>query len=228
MSEIPKHPEKSAGDIAQGVVKAAVSGLPVVGGPAAELLGMVFGPPLEKRRDKWMDDLAGIVKELQSKVEGLTPEKLSQDHAFVTMSMRATEIAIRTHQQEKLDALRNAVLNAGLKIDLDENIQQIFLNYIDALTPSHLKVLKVFRNPQAWAHANGITFPNWTAGSLATVLETALPEMAGRRDCYDQLVSDLQQRGLMTRVDIHTTMTGHGMLQSRTTGLGNDFLGFIS
>jgi hypothetical protein len=55
MPDIPKHPGKSAGDIAQGLVKAVVSAAPVVGGPAAELIGIVFGPPLEKRRDEWMD-----------------------------------------------------------------------------------------------------------------------------------------------------------------------------
>ena len=96
MAEIPKHPERSKGDIAHGVVKAAVSATPVIGGPAADLLGMVFGPPIERRRDQWMDILAGTVEELQSRVEGLTPEKLSQDNAFVTVAMRATEIALRT------------------------------------------------------------------------------------------------------------------------------------
>jgi len=52
MSEVPKQPAKSAADVAQVVVNAAVSAVPVVGGPAAELLGLVFGPPLEKRRDE--------------------------------------------------------------------------------------------------------------------------------------------------------------------------------
>jgi len=93
VAEIPKHPKKSAGDVAQGLVKAAVSGVPIVGGPAAELVGMVFGPPLEKRREKWMDDLATVVEELQDKVEGLTPEKLSQDEAFVTVALRANNVA---------------------------------------------------------------------------------------------------------------------------------------
>jgi hypothetical protein len=228
MAEIPKHPKKSAGDVAQGLVKAAVSGVPIVGGPAAELVGMVFGPPLEKRREKWMDDLATVVEELQDKVEGLTPEKLSQDEAFVTVALRATEIAIRTHQQEKLDALRNAVRNTGLRIHLDETVQQIFLNHVDTLTPWHLRVLKVFQDPHAWAQAHNINFPNWGAGSPSAVLEVALPDLAGNREFYDQLVSDLKQRGLMTNVDIHTAMTGHGMFQSRTSRLGNDFLRFIS
>src|SRR2546421_9006344 len=43
MSDIPEEPKKSARDVAYTVVKAADSGVPIVGGPAAELLGLVFG-----------------------------------------------------------------------------------------------------------------------------------------------------------------------------------------
>jgi hypothetical protein len=89
-------------------------------------------------------------------------------------------------------------------------------------------VLKVFRDPTAWGEERGITFPNWGAGSPSAVLEVALPELAGHRDFYDQIVYDLKQRGLMSNVDIHTSMTRHGMFQPRTTTLGSEFLRFIS
>src|SRR5262249_11288807 len=46
MSDVPDEPKESAGDVAYAVAKASVSGVPVVGGSAAELLGLVFGPPL--------------------------------------------------------------------------------------------------------------------------------------------------------------------------------------
>jgi hypothetical protein len=228
MSRVPKHPKRSAADYVQGITKAAASSVPVVGGPAAELLGLVYGPPLEKRREKWMDELADVVNELQQKVENITPESLSQNESFISMSLRATEIAMRNHQKDKLAALRNAVLNAGLKIGIDETIQQIFLNHIDALTPSHLKVLKFFRNPVAWAHSHGIHYPNWTMGAPSTVLEIGIPELSGRRPFYDQLIADLNQRGLLSDSGIHTMMTGQGMLQSRTTDLGDSFIEFIS
>lgn len=49
MSDFSEEPKKSAGDVAYAVVKAAVSAAPVVGGPAAELLGLIFGPVLRKK-----------------------------------------------------------------------------------------------------------------------------------------------------------------------------------
>lgn len=228
MSDFSEEPKKSAGDVAYTVVKAAVSAAPVVGGPAAELLGLIFGPPLEKRRERWLEQLADAVKEVQAKASELTPDKLSQDEAFVTTALRATEIAVRTHQKEKLDALRCPVVSAALPNAPDETIQQIFLNHVDTLTAWHLRMLAFFRDPQGWGQQHQITYPTWTAGSPATVLEHSVPELAGRRGFYDQIVSDLEQRGLMRSAALHTTVTGPAMFSSRTTSLGNQFLDFIS
>jgi hypothetical protein len=228
MSDIPEEPKKSAADVAYTVAKAAVSAVPVAGGPAAEVLGLIFGPPLEKRREKWLEQLADAVKEVQEKVAELTPEKLSQNEAFITTALHATEIAVRTHQQEKLGALRNAVVSAALPGAPDETMQQIFLNHVDNLTPWHLRILAFFDNPQDWARRHKITYPTWTMGSPGLVLEQSMPELAGRRGLYDQIASDLEQRGLMPGGGLHTMMTAHGMFSPRTTPLGKQFLQFIS
>jgi hypothetical protein len=46
MADVPELPKKTAADVAYGVVKAALAAAPVVGGTAAEIIGLVFGPPL--------------------------------------------------------------------------------------------------------------------------------------------------------------------------------------
>ena len=230
MSDLPDQPKKSAGDVAHTIVKAAVSAAPVVGGPAAELLGLIFGPPLERRREAWLNLLAEAVKEDQSKAAELTPEKLSQDAGFISTGLRATEIAIRTHEQEKLEAPRNAVVNSVLPNSPEDTIEQIFLNYVDALTPWHLKLLAYFDDPTTWANSHGMTFPNpnWYSGSPAQALETAMPGLAGRRAFYDVIISGLEQRGLLGGGGIHGMVTAVGMLAQRTTPLGRQFLSFIS
>jgi hypothetical protein len=159
MSDIPEEPKKSAADVAYTVAKAAVSAVPVAGGPAAELLGIIFGPSLEKRREKWLEQLADAVKEVQGKVAELTPEKLSQNEAFISTALRATEIAVRTHQEEKLEALRNAVVSAALPDAPNETLQQIFLNHVDSLTPWHMRILAFFDDPKDWGRRHKITYP---------------------------------------------------------------------
>jgi len=228
MAGIPEEPKKSGADVAYAVAKAALSAVPVAGGSAAEMLGLIFGSPLERRREKWLRQLADAVNEIQQKATELTPEKLSEHEAFVSTALRATEIAVRTHQQEKLEALRNAVVSAALPGAPEETLQQVFLNHVDSLTPLHLQILAFFHDPQGWGQRHGITYPTWTAGSPSTVLEHSIPTLAGRRAFYDQLVSDLEQRGLMLSGGMHTTTTGHGMLSPRTTPLGEQFLDFIS
>lgn len=228
MADIPAEPKMSAGDYAYGVVKAAVSAVPVAGGPASELLGLIFGPPLEKRRGEWLNELADAIREIQGRVAELTPEKLSQNEAFVTTALHASQIAIRTHQRDKRDALRNAVVSAALPDAPDETLQQIFLNYVESLTGWHLRILAFFADPRAWGRRHNIVYPNWTMGSPAVVLETSMRQLAGQRAFYDQIFADLDQRGLVTGGVLHTSMTSQGMFASRTTNLGDRFLRFIA
>ena len=99
---------------------------------------------------------------------------------------------------------------------------------MDNLTPAHLQILAFFDDPHGWGVKHNISYPTWTMGSPGTVLEYSIPELAGRRGFYDQIVNDLEQRGLMPSGGLHTTMTSHGMFGPRVTPLGRQFLQFIS
>ena len=66
-------------------------------------------------------------------------------------------------------------------------------------------------------------------GGVATVIEHCLPDLRGQRDTYDQIVRDLQADGLIGQGQfIHVTMTGNGMIQSRTTDRGKGFIKYIT
>ena len=227
MDKPPK--KKSAGDAAREIGKAIVSAVPVAGGPLQVLFENVFSAPIEKRRQIWLEQLAEVVNELQRKVEGLTPEKLAANEAFVTVAMQASQIAIRNHQQEKLEALRNAVLNSALPNPPEEDEQIIFLRLIDQLTPWHLRVLSLLSGPEQWMARNNVQNPGWSAGGVSTVIEHCFPDLRGKRDIYDQIVRDLQAEGLVGQGQfLHVTMTGRGMLESRLPDRGKRFLKFIS
>ena len=51
----------------------------------------------------------------------LTVEILEQDEKFISISMQATQIALRNHQEEKIEALKNCVINSVIQTDIDEN-----------------------------------------------------------------------------------------------------------
>lgn len=223
-----KKPKSSAGDIAYTVVKAALGSIPGAGAGAAELFGLIFTPPLTKRRDEWIESLAQGLRQLEAKVQHFKIEYLTQDDAFITAALHATQSALRAHQQEKLDALRYAVLNAALHTESDEDIQLMFLNFIDNFTPWHLRVLRRFHDnapPRDFGRDDAYLaklFPELLR------LEPAQTELAGQVEFFAQLVRDLEGRGLIDTQS--TTKIGPlgGTMTGRTTELGQRFLHFIT
>jgi hypothetical protein len=226
MSEFPN--KRDAKDDAYLTMKAALSALPVVGGPLAELFGAVIMPSLDKRRVEWLNALSEGLSDLQQRVEGLSFENLAGNELFVSNVLQASQAALRTHQEDKLIALRNAVLNTLLPNAPDEDQQSIFLNYVDTLTPWHLRILKFFEDPRVWGVKNNVSYPHWSSGGPSSVLEHTFPELKDRRDFYDQIVKDLHSRGLLNTEQLHMMMTESGMFASRTTKLGKSFIGFIT
>lgn len=218
-------PGATAGDKAHALAKAGLASVPVVGGAAAELFAAIVTPPLEKRRREWMEQIAESLRELeQAGVVDL--EDLQSNESFITTLMQASRAAIRNHQEEKIDALRNAVLNSTLGRSPSESEEQMFLNLVDHFTVWHLRILKVFQDPKAWAEKNGIDYSGIDERILFHVLEAALPKLEGRREFYEQASNDLNRRGLLD-VDLDTHYHLGGTEATYTTDLGDRFLQFI-
>src|SRR5690348_4059204 len=110
----PTMPHNRAGEWGLVAAKALASLIPFAGGPAAEVLGAIIAPRIEHRTTEWLEGIAKRLDELSKRVEKLTPEYLSQHEAFTTAFLHASQIAIRTHQEEKREALQNAVLNVAI------------------------------------------------------------------------------------------------------------------
>lgn len=132
----------SKGDLAYTIVKAGISAVPIVGGPATELFSAIITPPLSRRRDAWIESIAEGLERLVQKVDGFRIEDLAENKSFITIVMHASQIAIRNHQGEKLEALRNAILNSALVNPIEDDLQLIFLKFIDDLTPWHFRILE--------------------------------------------------------------------------------------
>ena len=219
-------PESGKGDVVHGLAKAVLSAIPVVGGPAAELFAMVVTPPLEKRRTKWMHNVGETLNTLKEK--GIDVGELSENEAFISTVLHASQAALRTHHQEKLEALQNAVVNVAVGNAPNEDIQMMFINLVDSLTPWHIKILRFFQNPIELGRTKGIRPEGMYMGSPSQILEQYYPELRGQREFYDLVVRDLHARGLFTLDSLHTMMTANGTFTSRTTKLGDEFLNFIS
>jgi hypothetical protein len=224
MAESDKYepPEASTGDAAHLVTSAVLSVIP----GAAELFQYFVTPPLEKRRDEWMDEVGKALRDLE-KNQGVNLGELQSDDVFVDTLLQASQIASRNSQEEKRSALRNATLNAALSNPPEHSFQQMFLNFVDTFTVWHLRLLNLFSDPQKWSADHNHKFPDLMMGGLSSILESAFPELRGERAFYDQVWRDLYQRGFVNTESLHATMTGQGLVSKRASELGTLFLQFV-
>lgn len=174
--------------------------------------------PLDKRRTEWMQAVGEKLQELET--NGLNLEELQNNEQFISAVMHATQSAMRTHVSAKREALRNAILNVATGQAPEEIEQHLLLSFIDTLTEMHLRILSAFHAPTPQ--------PTLTMGGLSDVLEFNIPDLRNRREIYDQLWKDLYVRGLVNTEQLHTTMSGNGLAQRRTSNLGESLLKFIS
>lgn len=211
-------PLATRGDSAYALAKAGLSTIPIFGGPAVELFQHFFQPPLEKRRTEWMNNVGEMLADLESR--GLDLKNLRENEEFVTAVTHATQLALRTHQKAKLAALRAALKNIASGRSPDEIKQHFFFGFVESLTETHLRILKVFQHPEP---PEGISM-----AGLTSVLEHNFPELKGMRDVYLQLWRDLSSRGLVNTDSLNVTMSLAGLREKRTTQLADEFLSFIT
>lgn len=214
-TDITKRPKPDADDVAHAFNKAGLSAIPGVGGPASELFSLVVTPSLEKRRDEWIESIGKALKALEEKVEGFKIENLKNNEAFVSVLMQASQTAIRNHQQEKMEALRNAVLNATLPNAPEEDLQLMFLTIVDSLTPSHLKLLKRLDE--------------------AKIMDMEVPksfffDSKARQGLWHQSIKDLRAHGLTYLESPWEGTAGRTHVDEgqNVTNFGKKFLAFIT
>jgi hypothetical protein len=229
IDEVGNPPEKGkVSKLVEPAVEAALSVVPVAGGPLAVLWKQFAGAAYEKRRQAWSEEVSSAINDLLLRVHDLDAQLLGNNDRFLDALAYATATAVTTGQQEKIDALRNAVLNSALPSSISADRQAIFLHYIRDFTASHLKLLKLLADPPAWFEASDRDWPNLYAGGLGSIIEAGIPEFIGQRDLYDQLGSDLAAAGMTNTGGFHTTMTASGLTAGRLTETGKAFLSFIT
>lgn len=134
-------PESSNDDFLHAIAKGSLTSLPlpILGGVIGELFTLAYPSPLEKRTHKFMKDVQIALQELQAKEPGITIQQLSESEEFMTIFLRTSQIAVRTHQEERLNLLRNILVNFNLNIDFD--FKTVFLQYVEDLSISSMVIL---------------------------------------------------------------------------------------
>ncbi len=200
--------------------------------------------PATKRRDQWIDDY--LLKAIQTITEKATPsvvKNLSNNESFLTVVLQTTSIALRNHQKEKLEALRNAIINSVLPNAPDESLQLMFLNFIDSFTPCHLMIIDFIDNPLCWCiknnvkvdeYVNNYSFNSNKPYELDLFLEKIFTQISNIKYIYEQAMEDISANGLiashqstqrpflvkLSSLDLHKN-------KIRLSDTGKEFLNYI-
>jgi len=219
--EIKKDLKYNKKDLGANLTNASVSLIPILGGPLSILLGSIL-PSVNDRQNKWLIQIAKDIKFLTDRNENFL-ENLVKDENFITILMQASQIAIHNHQDEKLEALRNAVLNSALNISIEEDMQLMFLNFVNSFTNTHLKILLVIYDPHKYVKKFGSDGYH----DLDSYIAHVLPELVGHWGFYRFIYEDLFKQNLLIK-NQNGYRTDEKNFPPMLTHLGRDFLSFIT
>lgn len=200
------------------------------GKPIFDFLNSAFRSLINGRQERWNQIVAEALVEIRDSAGEPGADKALASEHFLTVVTEATLIACRNHDEEKIRALRNAVLHTALSDDgPDEPVQLMFLRLIDYLTPLHLVTVALLNDPAAWMEKHDVPDPRWPVGTSSTVIQYCVPSLRGRPDILEMIVRDLQGAGLVEQgYFLRIPMSDAGILQAHTTDSGRQFVRFIS
>jgi len=199
--------------------------IPVFGGTAAEILSLVLEPPVTRRRDDWLRELAEAVDGLKAKVDGFKIEDLANNEAFVSAAIQATRIAVSTHQATKREMLRNALLNVAAGTGPQEDLQEVFIAAIETLSPTHMKVLKFLWTGLTDLDKAGLwnSLHPYALGNYSTAIGQLYPDLKGQDDLLSFVMTDLHSRGFSKVARPGGSFAG----APAVTNMGIEFLRFV-
>jgi len=128
---------------------------PFINGTAMEILNAITVAPIERRRNKFFEDICSHIKTLESEIEELKPERLSQNELFITVLLKSLQAIIKEHQKEKIDAFKNAVINTVTIESISEDYKLLFLSYLESFTVVQIQIIKFFHDEFYIKHDEG-------------------------------------------------------------------------
>lgn len=212
--------------VARATVDAAASAIPGAGYVAGAFIDRFIGEPLAKRRDVWFERLGEGLKTLEDRLTDFDPENLDKNEDFVSAVFEATQAAMKTVKEEKLEALRNGVLNIAAGFDLNDVLRGSLFGLVERYSPAHTHVLRLLadpsKSPEMVQAARGLSM-----GSQGHVLRAAVPPTVSDA-ALERVFADLSSDGLANTGSMKGMGTSAVFLVKRTTEIGDTFLAFIS
>ena len=154
-----------------------------------------IAPSYQKRLYNWMNDVVEKINELENKYDEFKAENLVNNELFLSAFQSSSRIAVQSHQKEKLDALRNALINTVIMKDIDENYKLLFITYIETITPFHMSLLKFYRTTRVGEVTDLEPYSN----QVELFLSHSTDRVEVDDYMFTQICKDLELKGLLIK-----------------------------
>lgn len=152
---------------------AAVSAVPVVGGPMSVLLDKYVPDYLERKRVTILEDLS---RELEV-ILALHPEVDIKSDEFMAIFVKCVRLALEETEREKVEAFRNIILNATLPHNESFSEVSYFIRLVQTLSSSELLILNAMvAEPESYemqkpdlSQVLGEKFPSWDTDYIISI-----------------------------------------------------------
>ena len=170
------------------VLKALVSAIPIIGSPLSSLMGDYIPKVKEERLRTAVDELAKHVDCIKDRID---PARiLTSEYAFVfEQSVRGI---VNHASKEKRDAFRAILLNALTQADVPFPEQEYYLNLLETLSATHIKVLALMYEPSRYLASHT---PTWKKHP-ATYLDYISGAVGLPPEIVKSAMEDLHVRGM--------------------------------
>lgn len=213
------------------VVFAALSAVPVVGGPVVEIASGVLASRQTARQYEFNTAVATALQRVVEEVDGLTPVAIVESDEFMAAYERASRAAAETASAQKRTRLATALRHAGPWSSLREMRRAQLLEFVMRFDDLHFAMLQFFADPRAWLRANVPDWEGprgWGTSTIGALLgEYYFPDMPGWLEAVSPVLSELKDAGLLDNAPLSIGMTPEGTVQERTKPLGDELLAFV-
>ncbi|WBM80184.1 hypothetical protein KIV56_00925 [Cryobacterium breve] len=178
-------PEKAkAWSLAGTIVEAAVSVVPVFGGPAAVVTNRLFNMPIQQRNDRIMTAIQADIATLMQQFDSFVPDEVLSSEEFMAALHRSFRAAQETSSDDKRKLLRNALLNGYVLVEARPRAD-VFLQLISRYEVGHIVVLRAIQTLMA-----GRTEALGDAQTLVQRHLAARGQTAEVPGCFRALIND--------------------------------------
>ncbi|MDQ6433137.1 hypothetical protein RB623_03615 [Mesorhizobium sp. LHD-90] len=225
VEKIGSYPQRDTKSYTYDVLEAAVASIPGAGAGLQKLMQSLGFDPYRKREEEFLDRLGRAVEDLQKRQQ-LDIAALHDNPYFEGLINDIRDKFRSARSEAKKQHLIDAATNAVSGIMVDDAVAGRFLSFIEQFSPGHVLMLRLLQNPKANPSAVA-KMERVSMGGLSDMMEAAFSNGEIARDAIPVIYDDLHREKLVEG-GLNVTMSGSGLMEKRTTTIGDAFIRFLS